>query len=66
MGIVPTKATLELADKVTASSFCRRRLPVIMVKLKMAPTLKVATTFIEQGRMFIFTFILSNNFWTVI
>ncbi|KAK3581452.1 hypothetical protein CHS0354_031776 [Potamilus streckersoni] len=51
MGLVPTKRSLALADTVTASSFCRRRLPVVMVKNHMAETLKVATTFIEQGHI---------------
>ncbi|XP_078489018.1 U3 small nucleolar ribonucleoprotein IMP3 [Ciona intestinalis] len=51
MGIIPTKENLVLADKITASSFCRRRLPVIMVKLRMAETLKMATTYIEQGHV---------------
>ncbi|XP_076825673.1 U3 small nucleolar ribonucleoprotein IMP3-like [Clavelina lepadiformis] len=51
MGIIPTKQNLELCDKVTASSFCRRRLPVVMVKLNMAQTLKTATMFIEQGHV---------------
>uniref|UniRef100_H2Y7F6 U3 small nucleolar ribonucleoprotein protein IMP3 n=1 Tax=Ciona savignyi TaxID=51511 RepID=H2Y7F6_CIOSA len=51
MGIIPTKENLVLADKVTASSFCRRRLPVVMVKLRMAQSLKMATTFIEQGHV---------------
>lgn len=51
LGVIPTKENLELADKVNASSFCRRRLPVIMVKLRMAQSLKNATTFIEQGRI---------------
>jgi len=51
MGIIPTKENLELADNVNASSFCRRRLPVLLVKLKMAQTLKMATQLIEQGHV---------------
>ncbi|KAK2159060.1 hypothetical protein LSH36_159g02018 [Paralvinella palmiformis] len=50
MGLIPTKQSLQLCDKVTASSFCRRRLPVVMVRLNMSETLKTAVTFIEQGR----------------
>ena len=30
----------------------RRRLPVMMMKLKMSETMKEATTFIEQGRKY--------------
>ena len=51
MGIIPTKKNLELADKVTASCFCRRRLPVILVKLKMAENVKAATMFVKQGHV---------------
>ncbi len=32
VGLIPTKWNLELCDKVNASSFCRRRLPVILVR----------------------------------
>ena len=31
--------------------YCRRRLPVVMVRSHMAQSLKAATTFIEQGRI---------------
>ncbi|XP_048777501.1 U3 small nucleolar ribonucleoprotein protein IMP3-like [Ostrea edulis] len=51
MGLTETKRSLELADRVNATSFCRRRLPVLMVKSHMAQTLKAATTFIEQGHI---------------
>lgn len=51
MGIIPTKWNLELCNKVTATSFCRRRLPCIMVRSKMAPNLVAAITFIEQGHV---------------
>ncbi|XP_067846904.1 U3 small nucleolar ribonucleoprotein protein IMP3 [Heptranchias perlo] len=50
-GLVPTRQGLHLCEKVTASSFCRRRLPTIMVKLRMAQNLKTAITFIEQGHV---------------
>ena len=33
------------------ASFCRRRLPVVMHKLKMAETVKEAVTYIEQGHI---------------
>ncbi|XP_033727588.1 U3 small nucleolar ribonucleoprotein protein IMP3-like [Pecten maximus] len=51
MRLIPSKRSLELADKITASSFCRRRLPVVMVRNHMSETLKAATTFIEQGHV---------------
>ena len=51
MGLVPTKRGLALAGKVNATSFCRRRLPVVMVRNHMAENLKAAVTFIEQGHI---------------
>lgn len=40
-----------LASKVNASSFCRRRLSVIVMRSKMAETMKAAVTFVEQGHV---------------
>lgn len=34
MGLIPTRWDLALAMNVSASSFCRRRLPVVMVRSK--------------------------------
>ncbi|KAL7289368.1 hypothetical protein TKK_0016571 [Trichogramma kaykai] len=51
MGLIPTKADLSLVQKITASSFCRRRLPIIMVRSKMSENLKMATQLIEQGHV---------------
>ncbi|XP_001365833.1 U3 small nucleolar ribonucleoprotein protein IMP3 [Monodelphis domestica] len=51
MGLVPTQSSLQLCDSVTASSFCRRRLPVVLVKLRMAQHLRAAVTFVEQGHV---------------
>jgi U3 small nucleolar ribonucleoprotein protein IMP3 len=51
MGLIPTRQSLELCDSVTASSFCRRRLPVVMVRSRMAERIKDATKFIEQGHV---------------
>ena len=36
---------------MNVAAFCRRRLPVIMQKLKMAETVKEAVMFIEQGHV---------------
>ncbi|KAG6557208.1 hypothetical protein Mapa_001135 [Marchantia paleacea] len=49
MGVIPTKKSLALCDKLSVSSFCRRRLAVVMMRLKFAENMKEATTFIEQG-----------------
>ncbi|XP_015597728.1 U3 small nucleolar ribonucleoprotein protein IMP3 [Cephus cinctus] len=51
MGLIPTKWDLMLCQKITASSFCKRRLPVIMVRNKMSQTVKMATQLIEQGHV---------------
>ncbi|XP_049774064.1 U3 small nucleolar ribonucleoprotein protein IMP3 [Schistocerca cancellata] len=51
MGLISTKWDLGLCDKVTASSFCRRRLPVVMVKNKMSQNIRMATQFVEQGHV---------------
>lgn len=51
MGIISSKSSLSVIEKLTVSSFCRRRLPVVMVRLKMSENLKEATTFIEQGHV---------------
>lgn len=48
MGVISTKKSLVLLEKLSTSSFCRRRLSVVMVRLKMAETLREACTFIEQ------------------
>ncbi|XP_051160765.1 U3 small nucleolar ribonucleoprotein protein IMP3 [Leptopilina boulardi] len=51
MGLIPTKWDLSLCQKVNASSFCRRRLPVLMVRNKMSENLKMAVQLIEQGHV---------------
>uniref|UniRef100_T1IJR2 U3 small nucleolar ribonucleoprotein protein IMP3 n=1 Tax=Strigamia maritima TaxID=126957 RepID=T1IJR2_STRMM len=51
MGLINTRQNLELCDKVNASAFCRRRLPVIMVKAQMVQSVKMAVQFIEQGHV---------------
>lgn len=40
MGILPTAQSLAQAESVTVSSICRRRLPVLMVKMKMAQSVR--------------------------
>ncbi|KAK7075189.1 Small subunit (SSU) processome component [Halocaridina rubra] len=51
MGLTPTKWNLESCRTVPPTAFCRRRLPCMMVRNKMAPNLKSAITFIEQGHV---------------
>ena len=49
MGLVDSESSLAKAEKVTVSCFCRRRLPVVLVRLKMAPSVKEASRFVEDG-----------------
>lgn len=51
MGLIPNKWSLDVVKKITASCFCRRRLPVVMVRTKMADSIKTATQFVEQGHV---------------
>jgi len=47
MGIITTKDNILACEKIPASSFCRRRLPIVLCKLKFAQTPKEACTYIE-------------------
>ena len=48
MGVITTKKSLVQLEKLSTASFCRRRLAVVMVRLKMSENLKEACRFIEQ------------------
>ncbi|KAJ1454946.1 hypothetical protein M885DRAFT_483948 [Pelagophyceae sp. CCMP2097] len=51
MGVIDSDASLAKADNVTVSAMCRRRLPVVMFRLKMAESVKEAVAFVEQGNV---------------
>lgn len=51
LGLITDSKDFSLVNKVTASAFCRRRLPVVMVRLKMAEQIKNAVKYIEQGHV---------------
>lgn len=51
MGIITAQKQFSQVDKITVSAFCRRRLPIVMCRLKMAETVKEAVTFVEQGHI---------------
>ncbi|KRY83083.1 U3 small nucleolar ribonucleoprotein IMP3 [Trichinella pseudospiralis] len=51
IGLIPTRRGLDLCDSVNASAFCRRRLPVLMVKSNMVENLSTATKFVEHGHV---------------
>ena len=52
MGVITTKKSLVQLEKLSTASFCRRRLAVVLVRLKMSETMKEACTFIEQVQPF--------------
>jgi U3 small nucleolar ribonucleoprotein protein IMP3 len=47
MGLTGKRQGLAICEKVTVTAFARRRLPIIMLKLKMAETTKDAVMYIE-------------------
>lgn len=49
MGLVNTTKSLQKAEELSATALCRRRIPVVMCRLKMAQTVQTAVTFVEQG-----------------
>jgi U3 small nucleolar ribonucleoprotein protein IMP3 len=55
IGLLPSLSSTaklsEIEKNVTVSAFCRRRLPVIMTRLRMAETVQAATKIIEQGHV---------------
>mmetsp|Transcript_18305 Transcript_18305/g.25821 ORF Transcript_18305/g.25821 Transcript_18305/m.25821 type:complete len:182 (-) Transcript_18305:484-1029(-) len=51
MGLLTTMKSLQKAEEITSSAFCRRRIAVVMVRMKMAETLRSAVTFVEQGQV---------------
>lgn len=51
MAVLPTKKSLAQVDQLSTAAFCRRRLAVVMVRLRMAQTVKEAAAFIEQGHV---------------
>ncbi|VFQ58453.1 unnamed protein product [Cuscuta campestris] len=51
MGVITDRKSLALCERLSVSSFCRRRLASVMVKLKFAEHLKEAITYIQQGHI---------------
>lgn len=50
LGLIPQRRLHE-CDRLAASSLCRRRLPVVLVRLRMAETMKQAVALVEQGHI---------------
>eukprot|EP00727_Mastigamoeba_balamuthi_P004768 m51a1_g1429 putative small nucleolar ribonucleoprotein u3 component (183) ;mRNA; f:73247-74054 len=51
MGLIANKSSLAQCAKINASSFCKRRLPMILLRLRMAQLLSEASQFVEQGHV---------------
>merc|ERR1711998_313857 len=51
LGVIPVKKSINQLEKLSVSSFFRRRLAVIIVKMKMVETLQVATILIKHGHV---------------
>ena len=52
MGILAQKTRMsDVENKVTVAAICRRRLPILMTRLRMADTVPAAVRFIEQGHV---------------
>ena len=51
MGLINDSKDFSQIEKISTSAFCRRRLPVVMVRLKMAEQIKNAIRYIEQGHV---------------
>jgi len=52
MGILAQKTKMsDVENKVTVAAICRRRLPVVMTRLRMAETVRTASKLVEQGHV---------------
>ena len=51
MALIQERKNLQTVDRLSVSAFCRRRLPVIMVRLNMADNLKEAISLIQAGHV---------------
>ncbi|PWN50067.1 putative IMP3-component of the U3 small nucleolar ribonucleo protein [Violaceomyces palustris] len=52
MGLLNTGAKMsDIMNTLNVSAFCRRRLPVVMVRLKMSETVGQAVKYVEQGHV---------------
>lgn len=55
----------DVEHKVTVSAFCRRRLPVVMQRLRMADHVQAAIKFIEQGHVRVGTDVITDPAYLV-
>lgn len=55
----------DVENKVTVSAFARRRLPVVMVRLRMSENLQTAVKFVEQGHVRVGTEVITDTAYLV-
>ncbi|KAF7136061.1 hypothetical protein RHSIM_Rhsim08G0077600 [Rhododendron simsii] len=51
IGVIPSRKSLALCERLSVSSFCQRRLSTVLLRLKYAEHLKEAVTYIQQGHI---------------
>ena len=52
MGLLDTGAKMsDIMERLNVSAFCRRRLPVVMVRLHMSESVSQAVRLVEQGHV---------------
>ena len=52
MGLLDTGAKMsDIMERLNVSAFCRRRLPVVMVRLHMSESVSQAVKYVEQGHV---------------
>ncbi|KAL3844569.1 hypothetical protein ACJIZ3_001972 [Penstemon smallii] len=51
MGVIKDRTSLKLCERLSVSSFCRRRLATVLKQRNYAEHLKEAVTYIEQGHI---------------
>lgn len=52
MGLLDTGSKVsDIMEKLNVSAFCRRRLPVVMVRLHMSESVSQAVKYVEQGHV---------------
>ncbi|CEH17612.1 alpha-l rna-binding motif-containing protein [Ceraceosorus bombacis] len=66
MGLLTTGAKMsDVLEKLNVSSFARRRLPVVMVGLKMSETVKQAVEHVEKGQVRVGTDVITDPAFAV-
>lgn len=52
MGLLDTGSKMsDIMERLNVSAFCRRRLPVVMVRLHMSESVSQAVSYVEQGHV---------------